>query len=82
MRSDKLYFVPMVDQVEEEKTPKDCEGGRGHTQVYTTQRWNRRRRRKLRMTVKALSRVGSDHRPVTILVDQKTPVSTFKRAPN
>ena len=24
---------------------------------------------------------GSDHRPVTILVDQKTPVSTFKRVP-
>ena len=25
---------------------------------------------------------GSDHRPVTILVDQKTPVSAFKRAPS
>ena len=25
---------------------------------------------------------GSDHRPVTILVDQKTPASTFKRAPS
>ena len=29
-----------------------------------------------------LSAGGSDHRPVTILIDQKTPVSTFKRAPS
>ena len=30
----------------------------------------------------ALSWGESNHRPVTILVDQKTPVSTFKRAPS
>ena len=31
MRSHKLYFVPTVDQAEEEKIPNGCEGGRGHT---------------------------------------------------
>ena len=53
MRSHNLYFVPTVDQTEEEKTPKGCEVERGHIQVYMTQRWNRQKRRKLPMAVKA-----------------------------
>ena len=53
MRSHKLYFVPTVDQAEEEKTPNGCKGGRGLTCVYMTQRWNRQKRRKLPMAVKA-----------------------------
>ena len=53
MRSHKLCFVPTVDQAEEEKIPNGCEGGRGHTCVYLTQRWNRQKRRKLPMAVKA-----------------------------
>ena len=53
MRSHKLYFVPTVDQAEEEKIPNGCEGGRGLTWVHMTQRWNRQKRRKLPMAVKA-----------------------------
>ena len=53
MRSHKLYFVPTVDQAEGEKTPNGFGGRRGHTQVYMTQEWNRQKRRKLPMAVKA-----------------------------
>ena len=53
MRSHKLYFVPMVDQAEEEKIPNSCEGRRGHTWVYMTQQWNWQKRRKLPVAVKA-----------------------------
>ena len=46
------FFVTTVNHAKE-NTHNDCEGGRGHTQVYMTKRWNRQKRRKLPMVVKA-----------------------------
>ena len=44
---------PTVDQTQEEKTPNGCDSGWGRTSYILSQRWIRRKRRKLPTAVKA-----------------------------